>query len=507
MKMNKILTYAAVLAALTMVSCDDYLDINQNPNAITEVGNDYIFPTAEMNLAATMGVGFNINGGYAAEIYAQNAGCSNYLNYSQFEFTATNTTRSYTQLFARVLAQLNVIEKQAKEEETGTLLACAALKAYTFQILVDAYGEIPYFEAFDANNTQPKYYDGKDIYADIIEKLETAKANASYVDNVCCNFLFSSVDKASNTKAEPWIQFANAVLLKLYMRESAVVDVKSKIEALIAEDNFPTTNVGFDKCWGNASGSWSPLYAEKKEITTSDITPNYALTATVAQCEYDNRLNYNFEKGAHGMIGSISGTNLSTEISGAKTSDFAQPNYRYNQPIWIMTRAEIDLFIAEYYATMANNMAQAEEYYNAAIESNCDLCGCSAVDKVLATYKFDSSNAVKSIGIQKWIILGTVMNGFEAWCEVRRLGFPEFNKDEKTGAATDYKTPLEDVKAWREIAVDYKVGTLYTPKNVEPKVGAGKLAQRFDYASESNQYNSNAPATKEPTVPVFWAAK
>ncbi|MCQ2374705.1 MAG: SusD/RagB family nutrient-binding outer membrane lipoprotein [Salinivirgaceae bacterium] len=505
--MNKILTFAAVLTALTMVSCKDYLDINQDPNAITEVGNDFIFPTAEVNLAATMGVGFNINGGYAAEIYSQNAGCSNYLNYSQFQFSATNTTRSYSQLFARVLAQLDVIEKQTKEDETGTLLACATLKAYTFQILVDAYGEIPYSEAFDATNTQPKYDDGKDIYADIIEKLETAKANASAYDNVCNNFLFSSVDKASNTKAEPWIQFANAVLLKLYMRESAVVDVKSKVEALIAEDNFPTTNVGFDKCWSDAKGSWSPLYAEKKEITTSDITPNYALTATVAQCESDTRLYYNYEKGAHGMIGSISGTNLSTEMPGSKTSDFAQPKYRFNQPIWIMTLAEIDLFIAEYYATMASNMTKAEEYYNAAIESNCDLCGCTAVDKVLASYKFDSSNAIQSIGIQKWIILGTVMNGFEAWCEVRRLGYPTFEKDEKSNTFIDYKTPLKDVSEWREVAVDYQIGTLYTPKNVEPKVGVGKLAQRFDYASDSKQYNSNAPATKEPTVPVFWAAK
>lgn len=503
MKMNKILTFAAVLSAMAMVSCEDYLDINQNPNAITEVGNDYIFPTAEMNLAATMGVGFNINGGYAAEIYGQNAGCSNFLNYSQFQFSATNTSESYTQLFARVVAQIDLIEKQTADKEVGTLLACAALKAYTFQILVDAYGEIPYSEAFDTKNTQPKYDEGKDIYADIIAKLETAKANTLASSNVCSNFLFSSANKASNTSAEPWIQFANAVLLKLYMRESAVVDVKSKVAALVAEDNFPTTNVGFDKCWGDATGSWSPLYAEKKEISMSDIAPNYALTATVAQCEEDTRLYYNFEKGSHGMIGSISGTNLSTEMAGTKTSDFAQPKYRYNQPVWIMTLAEIDLFIAEYYATMANNMTKAEEYYNLAIESNCDLCGCAAVDKVLATYKFDSSNALKSIGIQKWIVLGTIMNGFEAWCEARRLGYPCFPEI----ANYDYNAPLKDVKEWREAAIDYKVGTFYTPKNVDPKVGANKLAQRFNYASASIQYNNSTPATKEPSVPVFWAAK
>ena len=173
--MKKTIITLASCAVMGLASCS--LDINDNPNAISSASNDNILPTAEMNLAATVAVGFNMYGGYNAEIYAQNAGCTNYLKYSQFEVTATNTQGSYSQLYSRVLQQLEVVRRQS-ENEPGTFLAATALRAYTYQLLVDAYGETPYSEAL-TDNTQPKYDDGKDVYAGIIAELEEAKAAAT----------------------------------------------------------------------------------------------------------------------------------------------------------------------------------------------------------------------------------------------------------------------------------------------------------------------------------------
>lgn len=495
--MKKTIITLASCAVMGLASCS--LDINDNPNAISSASNDNILPTAEMNLAATVAVGFNMYGGYNAEIYAQNAGCTNYLKYSQFEVTATNTQGSYSQLYSRVLQQLEVVRRQS-ENEPGTFLAATALRAYTYQLLVDAYGETPYSEAL-TDNTQPKYDDGKDVYAGIIAELEEAKAAATASSSVCANLTFGKTTATTGNAAE-WIKFANSILLKLYMRESGVVDTKAKVAALIAENNFITSDVVYDQCWSNASGSYSPLYTESKTIT-SDLTLNYNITATVkAEGVNDSRLYANWYDGVKGMVGNVSGTNLSAELAGTNTADLAQPNYRYDMPAYLMTVAEVDFFLAEYYAKAGDN-AKAKSMYEAAIAASFATAGVADVSAAVTSeaYPYDSNNPMKNIGIQKWIHYATTMQGFEAWCELRRIGYPAFS------GQTAEEIIASDLKNFSAVPSTYIPGTIHTPKNVYAPVGAGQLRQRFDYASSSTQYNNNVPATKNPTVPVFWNNK
>lgn len=494
MKMKRFIYAIAGCAMLSLSSCD--LDINDNPNAISEVDNDNIFPTAEMNLATTVAVQFNVLGGYNAEMYSQNAGSTNYLDYSQFLVTSTNASGAYTQLYSRVLQQLEVVRNQSVSEP-GSFLAATALRAYTYQMLVDAFGETPYTEAL-TDATQPKYDEGEDVYAGIIKELEEAKAAASSSDAVCANMLFGKTT-ATATKADDWISFANSLLLKLYMRESKVKDVKAQVAALIAEDNFITSDVVYDQCWSNALGSYSPLFGEHKIIAT-DMVVNYAVSATVkAEGVNDSRLYTLWSPGEKGMIGTVSGTNLSAELSSCKDSYFAQPNYSFDMPVFLMTVSEVKFFLAEYYATIATDMAKAEQYYKDALAASFATLGAADVSAdVAAAYPLDQANPKKSLGIQKWIHLTATMQGFEGWCELRRIGYPAFSDQ----TAEDLIST--DIAGFKEMPQTYEPGTLYTPKNVYAKVGAKNLRQRFDYASISTQYNNNVPATKDPTVPVFW---
>jgi hypothetical protein len=89
------------------------------------------------------------------------------------------------------------------------------------------------------------------------------------------------------------------------------------------------------------------------------------------------------------------------------------------------------------------------------------------------------------------------VNNFEAWCELRRLKFPAMGS--VTGGqlynvgSTVYQPEL------------YQPGTLYTPIDYNTNLGAGKVLQRLRYAESSTSRNSNAPATKPDSEPVFWA--
>lgn len=489
--------FALASCVLGLTSCT--LDINDDPNAISSAGNDNLFPTAEMNLAATVGVGFNMYGGYNAEIYGQNAGCTNYLKYSQFEVTATNTSSSYSQLYLRVLQQLKVVAEQSKNEP-GTYLAAMTLRAYTYQMLVDAYGETPYSEAL-TDKTQPKYDEGADVYAGIIKELEDAKeavaANTS--STVCANILFGKTTASVGTAAD-WIPFANSVLLKLYMRESKAVDNKAKVAALIAENKFIASDVVYSDCFGNAQGSYSPLFQEHKTIA-ADLVLNYGITATFkAEGVNDNRLSALWVAGNKGMIGNVSGSNLSAEVPSANTADLAQPNYTFDMPVYLMTVAEVEFFKAEFYATLSVDHAKAEEAYKKAVAASFATAGVEDVSAAVTSsaYPYDKTNPMKNIGIQKWLHFATTLQGFEGWCELRRIGYPTFSGQKAEDIIST------DIANFSEVPTTYIPGTIYTPKSVYGPVGAGKLRQRFDYASSSTQYNNNVPATKNPTSPIFW---
>lgn len=97
--MKKLLVIATiVLAGLATTSCDSYLDINQSPDSPTEgnMSSSIMMPAAEMNLVASYGDFLRIAGGYHAQYYSQYFGTSNYLDYSQFNMSATRSSSTYT---------------------------------------------------------------------------------------------------------------------------------------------------------------------------------------------------------------------------------------------------------------------------------------------------------------------------------------------------------------------------------------------------------------------------
>ena len=236
--MKKLFLIATIATGLILTSCDSYLDINESPNSPTEsdMTSSIMMPTAEANLIATYGDYMRITGGYYAQYYAQTFGTSNYLDYSQFKMSATRSSSAYTQLTSRTLKSLDYVLRFSKqEEEWGTYLAATTLKAFTYQVLVDCYGEVPYTEAMqDLNNMSPKYDEGTFIYDALLDSLDFALSKVVAASKVCTNMLYAGED------ATNWIRFANAVKLKMLMRESGVKNVQTKLDALVAENNFPT---------------------------------------------------------------------------------------------------------------------------------------------------------------------------------------------------------------------------------------------------------------------------
>jgi hypothetical protein len=501
--MKKFAFIFTIALGMLTTSCDSYLDINQDPNSPAEANmtTDIMFPAAEMNLASTYGDFYRITGGYFAQYYSHAFGTSNYVDYSQFKMSATRSSTDYTQLNQRSLKNINTICQLAEnDEEWGTFLAAKTLKAFIYQMMVDAYGEVPYSEAFDASNATPKYDQGADIYAGVLAELDEALSKASAGDKVATNFLLPGKN------AGAWIQLANAVKLKMLTRESGVADVNSQIAALVSANNFPAGDVAWEGCWSNESGSLSPFYAEEFSTawgsTQINVVANIAIVGTMQQKNAegdvvfeDGRLAAFFEPNSSGVYtGGISGSNFSTSDS-YKSGYWCRPVASYDMPVYLITRSEVEFFIAEYYAK-AGNAAQAKAHYEAAIEASFATAGVAGAAEAIAKFPYDQANYKKCIGVSKWIALAGV-NTFEGWCEARRLDFPAFGSVQ----GTQMYNEQSDASYHPEL---YVPGTFYTPIKVEDKLGANKLLERWPYPESSSARNSNSPEFPGYATPVFW---
>ena len=504
--MKKLAIISAIVLGFGFASCDSYLDINQDPNSPAEsnMTPSIMMPAAEMNLAATYGNLMRIPAGYYTQHFAHAFGTSNYVDYSQFTMSATRSSTAYSQMMRGALKNLETIRNLAKDkEEWGTYLAATTLRAFGFQSLVDCYGEIPFSEAFDVSNPTPHYDQGADIYAALIAELDEALSKVTGAEVVATNFLFPG------QRANAWIQFANAVKLKMLSRESGVASVDSQIGAIISAGNLPAGDVAYANCWSNETGQMNPYYSEEFATgfgsTQINVVANVAIIGTMLQKDSEGAVVYEdprlaafFEtNGSGNYTGGISGSNFSTS-DAYKSTYWCRPVASYDMPVYLITKSEIEFFISEYYARQGNH-DQAAAHYAAAIAASFATAGVAGAEENVAFFPYDSSNYKKSIGIAKWIAL-TGTNDFESYCELRRLRYPAFGSVK----GIDMYNLQTDASYKPEL---YQPGTLYTPIQVDGNIGDNKLLERYPYPSSSSASNANAPkfTNADFTKPVFWA--
>lgn len=492
---KNIIKTGLLAAALTLSGCDSYLDINTSPNSPSaeQLTTSDIFPGAEIAVCTSYCGEMKMFGGYYSQHFGNVPGSSNYNPNSQFQVSPA-TGGFWYNLYVKALNNLAVvIEKADAEGDKATKLAAVVMRATAFTALVDAYGEVPYTESVNVTDYPMSHFDeGKTVYDGILAELEEALQGVLPTDLVCKNFLFS------DGKAEGWIRTANALRLRMLMRMADVENVQSKVSAIIAENYLPTSDVAWAGFWTDQNEKCNPYYRGYGDgsycYTKKNISLNLAVVRTMEAAD-DPRMPAVMQRNNEGKFyGGISGNTLA-EVSGVTVGKMSLPNITYNSPAYLITVAEIEFFKAEYEARYGSQTAAAE-HYQAAIEASCSMYGVDYAQSIIDAFPYDPANWKNSIGVQKWIHLSG-SNNWEAWCELRRLGYPAFGT--VTGAdlfnGGDLKFEL------------YQPGTLYTPYTVSATVGQNHILQRFPYPNDASSRNSNCPENKGDLVPIFWAAK
>lgn len=486
--MKKILI-SIVLSGLLLTSCTDWLDINKDPNTPDVVDPKLVLPQAELALAVTYGGTMYNHAGFIIQYFDQGVGASNYRDYTQFRAQANSGNRAYADMYNLCLVNAEYVRAEsAKTESWGDYLAATVIKAFALQSMVDIFGEVPYTDALQGSvNAQPKYDDGLTVYTGILTELDNAlsKTGNSLVTDK--NLLFG---KSSTPK---WIAFAKALKLKLLMRQASINwnGVKSRVDALIAENNFPAADVAFT-CWEDNGTKRNPWYVDAAIFFgKTDHMAAAAYINTLSRYS-DPRLNARYDAPTAGGLqrGGIPGTFYDSNTD--PKSKFSTPKFVATAPVYLITIAEIEFFKAE--AAFRNNQpAEAQHAYEAAIEASFAQAGTTGASDLYAPgkpYAWSNVSGLEKIALQKWIALGCV-NGFESWCEVRRLGTPTFCRKSAEEIASNE-------------AGNYEPGKLIFPKGAPSEIPVNTMMNRFYYPLVSTSLNPNTPESPKLSAKIFW---
>jgi len=293
-------TITAIALVLSINSCSLDLDINDNPNAPTGA-----VVTPDLTLTAIIAGTASDNFGtfdlgpanWTLGYECPGSGIAGYGSDYTYSYTAASFTGCWTNTFARLRDYVGMIS-QAEADPQWALYGgiCHIMKAFSFNLLVDAYGDVPYNEGVTAYTTgivTPAYDDDAAVYQLIVKELDdaiaTLRENKGLI-GATVKGLTKATDPVFSGDIDKWIKFANNIKLRLLVRalgteidgfaKSAFSTFSS--EGFLKEDVL--VNPGY-----NTSQSQNPLWGSYHSGLTGTVTTraNYYIPTEFIYSYYD----------------------------------------------------------------------------------------------------------------------------------------------------------------------------------------------------------------------------
>ena len=281
------LTIATTLVFAT--SCDEKLEeLLENPNAVNAetASADYLLNRIQLEYQ-NFWYGISDDGARLTRMI--NQGSALYIN----AYTSPSTNAYWTDGYAEILADIKFLEPLAEESNFQRHLGIAkTIKAMVLFDLVDSYGDVPYTEAIDATNFNPKTDSGESIYEAGFALLTEAAGHFTATSAGNPNDYFYGRNYAR------WIKLINTLKLRYFLNTKLVDAAASTagINALIAENNMIGTGDDFIFAFGTAAAdpdSRHPKFADQYTAGGGDYqSTHYMHHLTVEKGFDDPRVKY-----------------------------------------------------------------------------------------------------------------------------------------------------------------------------------------------------------------------
>lgn len=514
---------------LSGTGCKKYLDINNNPNAATSASAENIMPQA---LAATAVVLNNYNN-YGSQLVGYMANAGGYGGFGSavtYNFSSADYNNLWSGAYDNLEDYQTIINQTNSQiPEYGYYNAAARImRAMDFQLLVDAYNDVPYTDALQGEgNLTPDYAAAKDIYADLARQLDTAIAIINRTDTASGEIKhMGSVDILFGGDGELWKQYANTLKLRLLVKagDKATFDNKTfdaagfletdaKINPGYTRDNGKQNpqwnNWAYTYTGGAATRSWMPTTWALSFYDGSKLDdPRGYVVYRSFPSTPTNQLGYENSNVASSPSGSawfayVNSDANSTSTSGGNSIGVLKgPNAGFPvmlaaESYFLQAEAALKGIIAGTPATLFNAgiLASFEYLYqlpNGAYSADPDWASPSGdyqyyketnEGNYLANFALATTDAQKleAIITQKYIALNFI-NAQEAWNDYRRTHYPTITAG-STGATATFAS-IQSVSSRTD-----------------------KLPSRILYPTSETNYNpQHVPKNISPfTSSIFWA--
>jgi hypothetical protein len=256
---------AVLLAVFSLAGCDDFFNINRDPNNPLDVPLNQLLPSIQVDAAGALG----INSGGLSQI------ATTYVHHTVQRGNTINdyaavgddfgVATPWTIFYTRALQDIEEMISKAEETEATHYVGVGKImKAYFYSILVDVYGDVPFSQACNAIEfPNPKYDLGEEIYPQLFTMLDEGIAALSGASTLSPD----GDDLFYGGNLDQWRRFAKTVKLKMYNQVRLVQDVSDEVNALLAEEADLIINAGDDFQFNYNSGvspdNRNPAYVQE----------------------------------------------------------------------------------------------------------------------------------------------------------------------------------------------------------------------------------------------------
>jgi hypothetical protein len=481
---GKKISVLLVIGMFALTGCKKFLDVNENPNNPTTASPVLLLPTVEAAVGQLVGNNYQIYGNIWAQYWTQSTSASQYRSLEQYNVTNTAFDRPWLITYRNALQNAQTIINSTTPNNERIRGIAYLLKAYTFQLATDAYGDIPLSEAVNASQFgSPKYDPQALVYDSIFNYIDLGLASlgaANAMDPGEQDLVFQG-------DADLWRSFGNTLKLRAYLRLSEVDPSRSQTGvAGLFNSNAVFLTQDANIAYSTTGGNENPLY---NEMVGLGRTQNLVASGTVVRQflrNNDPRLTELYDPYPdpslavdtvayipQGSYRTNSGKDVSppSALVGGNAVDPASAV----SPVKLISAAESYFLQAEAVARgWGGSSAALSGLFTSGITESFKACG---IEGAAAAYIANAPDAqlpgsveenIRMIITQKYYAM-CGFQGFEAWTEWRRTDYPTF-----------------------------------LVQSAASIIGAGRMPLRMLYPNTEVTTNLNYPGTVPVYEPVWW---
>lgn len=435
------ISYLVPLLAIALVtaSCDSGLTgINENPNAPGEVTPQYLFPNGVTSAVGRVrGGGFDLT---FTSLWAQQIAMDRFTDEDRYSIRPGTIDNNWSGFYSGELEDFATIIQQTDASESPNLLGPAlVMKSWTYGVMTDIWGDIPYSEANQGtDNFTPKYDSQEDVYNGLFTDLTAADAMMAPGGGG-----YGSADPIYSGDATKWKQFANSLRLRFALRLIKVDPARAESEATaaIAAGVFTSNADNALLHWPGDGTNDNPFFntfrtRDDQHVSQTLVDTLKALYVSIEPGNdtiFDPRLGVYADPIASALpdtvyVGAPNGLQDDDAIAiGLTNTSRVGAAYRQRDtPSILMTYSEV-LFDEAEAAARGWTGGDAAALYAEGIRASMQYNGIDngLIDAYLASPRvaYNAADGLTQIALQKWIAL--YAEGADAYAEYRRTGVPD----------------------------------------------------------------------------------